>query len=318
MNALITGGCGYIGSNLANALRSKGDKVRVLDDLSSGSKTNIKLPGIEFIQGNILDHKTLTEAMEDIDIVYHLAALKSVSESVYKPINYFEVNSFGTLQIIKSMLDKKIRSIVFASSSSVYGQVSESRIPEESEKAPISPYGNSKLMAEEMIKTISKVHSLSCISLRYFNVAGSSRFGVSDTSDFNLIPNILRSYKSKSPMKVFGNNPNTHDGTCVRDYIHIDDVIEANLLAGEKCLEKLVNVELNVGLGLGFSVKQVINAFEQKIGRPLMLKIDESRPGDPGTVIAAINRIQEFLSWSPRFNLEEILTSILLDKNRPE
>lgn len=316
MNVLITGGCGYIGSNLAKALLATGNEVRVLDDLSSGKSENIKFSSVDFIQGSILDDKTLTKAMDGIDIVYHLAALKSVSESVYKPVEYFEVNAWGTLQVLKAMLAREIKSVVFASSSSIYGQVSQSSISEDSQTTPLSPYGSSKLMAEELIRTTSKKFGLSSISLRYFNVVGNSRFGISDTSSFNLFPNILRSYETNMPLRVFGNNPNTQDGTCIRDYIHIHDVIEANLLAGKKCVKETINVELNVGLGLGYSVLQIIDKFQQKTGGRITLEMHQSRPGDPGTVIAATSKIREILSWSPNFELDDILDSLFLDKPR--
>lgn len=313
---LVTGGAGYIGAHLVRFLKEQGHFVRVLDDLSSGDFARIENYCDEVIIGSILDIGDLSRATKGIELVYHLAAYKSVENSVHKPLGFFMTNVNGTLNLLKAMAENKVRAIVFASSSAVYGNPYQHSIfREEDIKKPISPYGITKLIGENCLNSICAAEGISSICLRYFNVVGSSYVDISDNSDFNLFPKIVLSSQLESKFEIKGIDYPTLDGTCVRDYVHVADVIEATCRAGELALQVNIHLELNIGSGLGLSVLEIVTEFK-KIGNfPFLIENSARRLGDPHTVIADISKSSSMLNWKPQRNLTEIIESVISSSN---
>jgi UDP-glucose 4-epimerase len=307
---LVTGACGYIGSNLVAYLTSIGEPVIALDNLRSGLKTQID-PSIPFIHGDIRNSKDLHKVNRfgEIKGVFNLAGLKYPEESITQPELYWDINVNGVKTILDFMKREQISILIQASSCSVYGNLSTDWIDENQPTIPITPYGESKLGAEKIINEASKIFSLKTTNLRFFNVAGASNKLLADKSYLNLIPSVIRDVKKGNRPKIFGSNYVTPDGTCIRDFIHVEDVIEAMYLAA-KCLEnKNLPPALNLGSGTGYSVGQIVDHILNVLDRNLQPQIFSRRQGDPAVVRASILLAQKEINFTAKRSLKEMILS---------
>ena len=298
---LVTGGAGYIGSIVARHLLVAGHEVVVLDNLERGHRDAVP-DGADLIVADLLDQDAVHDELADgFDGVLHFAALALVSESVSNPERYWRTNVGGTLTLLEAMTAAKVQRLVFSSTCAVYGQPDEVPIVETAPPRPINAYGATKLAVDEMIGHFSQANGLGAVSLRYFNVAGASgSLGEDHEPETHLIPNILRAVLGQKPyVEIFGTDYPTPDGTAIRDYIHIDDLAEAHLLAldGTRSGEHRI---FNLGNGNGFSVREVIATAETVTGAEIPTRESARRPGDPPMLVAASERIRDELGWQPR------------------
>lgn len=304
---LVTGGAGFIGSHVNLALNEAGYETVILDNLSRGSKKAV-LKGT-FIHGDLSDKGELDRLFNryPIKTVMHFAALTDVGESVRKPELYFKNNTEGTLNLLESMRRANVTRFIFSSTAAVYGIPLQEFLREDHPLKPINPYGESKLLVEKALENLSKTTPLTYVSLRYFNAAGgdpAGRLKNHKTHENNLIPLLLRSLREGRELTVFGADWPTPDGTCLRDYIHVQDLACAHLLA-LNCEKSSV---FNLGNGRGFSVKEVIEAAEKALRRKIPYKIGPRRAGDPPRLVADSQKAQKELLWKPRFTeLEKII-----------
>ena len=306
MRVLVTGGAGYIGSTAAAILLEIGFEVTLLDDCSTGH-AELVVPGAKFVKGSLLEKSDVLTALEGCEAVMHFGAKSLVGESVLKPEIYWNTNVNGTRILLEAMREKSIKKIVFSSTAATYGEPKRTPITEEDETKPTNPYGSSKLAVDYMLTSETIAYGLAAISLRYFNVAGAykSKSGwltENHNPETHLIPNTLRATDA-NPLKIFGNDWPTADGTCIRDYVHVTDLIEAHISA-------LKNVEagkhsiINLGSGGGYSVNEVVAAAAKAVGRAIPAQVTERRPGDPAVLIADISKAEKVLGWKPTRNLE--------------
>ncbi len=313
---LITGGAGYIGSHVALALRAAGYPVVVLDDLSNGRRTAI--PGdMVFVEGNASDFELVRRLVTEhrIGAVIHMAASISVPESVRDPLGYYHNNSSTTAVLIRACVDGGVRRFVYSSTAAVYGTPASIPISEDAPTIPINPYGASKLAGEWMVRDAAAAHGLSCVVLRYFNVAGADpqgRTGPSDLEPAHLITAACDSVLGlRGPLTLFGTDYDTPDGTCIRDYIHVSDIAEAHV-AGLRRLETHDAGVFNCGYGRGFSVREVITAVEKTAGRPLDIRSGPRRIGDPAALVANATRARTDLGWQPRYDDLDVIARTTL------
>jgi len=306
MRVLVTGGAGYIGSTASAILLENGFEVTVLDDCSTGH-AELVAPGAKFVKGSLLEKSDVVNALEGCEAVMHFGAKSLVGESVLKPEIYWNTNVNGTRILLEAMREKSIKKIVFSSTAATYGEPKHTPITEEDETKPTNPYGSSKLAVDYMLTSEAIAYGLAAISLRYFNVAGAykSKNGwltENHNPETHLIPNTLRATDA-NPLKIFGNDWPTADGTCIRDYVHVTDLIEAHISA-------LKNVEtgkhsiINLGSGGGYSVNEVVAAAAKAVGRAIPAQVTDRRPGDPAVLIADISKAEKVLGWKPTRNLE--------------
>ena len=300
MKLLVTGGAGYIGSVVAHQLLQGGHETVVLDNLSKGHERALP-EGARFVEGDLLDAEGTRDALaEGFDGVLHFAALSLVGESVEQPERYYRNNVCGTLNLLEAMGEADVRRLVFSSTAAVYGEPEEVPIPETSPTLPTNPYGSSKLAVDQMIRAVAEARGLAATSLRYFNVAGASwRFGEDHHPETHLIPLVLRAASgAQDSVKIFGTDYPTRDGTPVRDYIHVEDLGRAHLLALEAA-EPGEHRVYNLGNGAGFSVREVIEAVRRVTGRPIEAIESPRRPGDPAVLVASSEKIRRELGWKP-------------------
>lgn len=306
MKVLVTGGAGYIGAHICHKLSDLGYQVRVLDDFSTGRKERIgKFKDI--IEGNILDKEIISRAVLGIDAVIHLAAKKSVEESVHNPIKYVENNLIGTINLVAEMLKVNCKRIVFSSTAALYSP-KFGTLDENDTKEPLSPYGLSKLWAEESLRDFHKL-GLRSISLRYFNVAGAALEYLGDNSGDNLVPKILEAASKKVPVQIFGSDYETSDGTCIRDFIHVEDLAEAHIKALNYIEEHDASDVFNVGSGTGFSVKQVVDRASLLSNSGINYLFGNRRDGDVPFSVASTKKIENLLGWRPKLGIDDILKS---------
>ena len=309
MRILVTGGAGYIGSTAAAILLERGYEVTVLDDCSTGHVDAVPA-GAKFISGSILDSKVVAEALTGCTAVIHFAAKSLVGESVEKPELYFDVNVNGTKNLLLQMAAQNISKLVFSSTAATYGEPEAIPITEDAKTNPTSPYGSTKLSVDQMISKECE-SGLAAISLRYFNVAGafkSSAGWVAErhNPETHLIPNVLRATQAK-PLKVFGNDWPTPDGTPIRDYVHVVDLIDAHILAILALTPKTHQI-INLGSGGGYSVSQVIKAAAQTLGRDIPIEVTARRAGDPKILIADIAKAERILKWKPTRDINAMVS----------
>lgn len=308
MRILVTGGAGYIGSVATAILLERGFDVTVLDDCSTGHRDAVSSQA-KFIEGSVLNPESIALALADCSAVFHFAAKSLVGESVEKPDLYFDVNVNGTRNLLDQMAKAKISKLVFSSTAATYGEPEVIPITEGANTKPTSPYGTTKLAVDQMITEEAK-SGLAAISLRYFNVAGaynskSGWLAERHNPETHLIPNLLRS-TTENPIKIFGNDWPTKDGTCIRDYIHVVDLIDAHILA----LENLVSGQhkiVNLGSGGGYSVTEVVSAASKVLGRDIPTEITSRRSGDPAVLIADITFATQILDWEPKHGIENMV-----------
>jgi UDP-glucose 4-epimerase len=297
---LVTGGAGYIGSIVTRQLLASGHDVAVLDNLERGHREAVP-EGVPLIVADLRESGAAAEAMRDgIEGVLHFAALSLVGESVEQPGLYYRANVAGTLNLLEAMIAAGVPRLVFSSTAAVYGEPDEVPIPEAAPPRPTNPYGASKLAVDNMIGGFCNAHQIGAVSLRYFNVAGASGdAGEDHDPETHLIPNILRAAAGQKPyVEVFGTDYETRDGTAVRDYIHIEDLATAHLLALAGCREGEHRI-FNLGNGNGFSVHEVIQAARAVTGAEIPVREGPRRAGDPPMLVAAADRIRDQLGWSP-------------------
>ncbi|MDQ3361200.1 MAG: UDP-glucose 4-epimerase GalE, partial [Actinomycetota bacterium] len=297
---LVTGGAGYVGSVVAAQLLDAGHETVVLDDLSKGHADAVP-EGARLVRGSLLDEPFVTETLaEGFDGVFHFAALSLVAESVEEPERYYRNNVGGTLNLLDAMGEAGVPRLVFSSTAAVYGEPEEVPIPETAPTAPTNPYGSSKLAVDRLIGHVAGARGLAATSLRYFNVAGASgRFGEDHHPETHLIPIVLQAAAgTRGPVKIFGTDYPTRDGTAVRDYIHIEDLGRAHLLALEAAKPGEHRV-YNLGNGSGFSVLQVVEAARIVTGEDIRAEEAPRRAGDPPELVASSDAIRADLGWEP-------------------
>lgn len=316
MKLLIPGGAGYIGSHMVMYAQECGYEVVVLDDFSTGHEWAIK--DCEILRVNLLDQDKLSQLLRGrhFDGVIHFAAKSLVGESVKKPDLYYRNNVVGTLNLVNEMLNNDVSNLVFSSTAAIFGNPVTDKIAENHPKNPINPYGQSKLMVENMLQDICSVNDFNATCLRYFNAAGaheSGEIGEAHDPETHLIPNVLKAALSnKSNLKVFGDDYLTPDGTCVRDYVHVTDLAQAHLLGLEYMQKNKGFTAFNLGNGDGFSVLDVIKSCEDAIKLPISYKIVGRRNGDPATLVANSRMARKLLGWNVQFGDLDIVVSTAL------
>ena len=314
---LITGGAGYIGAHIAHDLADAGFEVRILDDFSNGLERRVtRFKDIHRV--NILDREAVVNAVKGVDSVIHLAAKKAVGESVENPLKYYENNVGGTLNLLAAMSLCGVKKIVFSSTAAVYAPSEKDAIGENDPTAPLSPYGATKLLSEELISTIGKAEGWSSISLRYFNVAGSGADELGDNSRDNLVPKVFQALESGHSPEIYGDDYPTPDGTCIRDYIHVSDLSNSHIAALQAIQNRHMAEIYNVGSGVGYSVREVIDQVEKTIGRSTGAKVVARRAGDSPKLISSIARISRDLGWKPQLSLKEMVDSAWQSWNSKE
>ena len=306
---LVTGGAGYIGANLCKVLLDNGFEVRVFDDFSNGLESRLQGMNLEIQKGNILDREALTKAVSGVDSVIHLAAKKSVEESVQEPLKYYENNFSGTLNLMAAMASAGVKKIVFSSTAVVYASGGLGALSEGDRKEPLSPYAHSKLLSEEVLSLALKSEGISSISLRYFNVVGAGGAGLGDNARDNLAPKTFAALRAKKAPEIYGDDYSTRDGTCIRDYIHVVDLAESHLMALKALDTQSMAQAFNVGSGSGYTVKEVMAQIKKSSEIEFTPNLLERRAGDPESLVANINEIKEKLGWQPRFSLKEMIDS---------
>jgi UDP-glucose 4-epimerase len=306
---LVTGGAGYIGAHVAAELLNEGYSVRIYDDFSNGLHRRVDGKFRDIVEGDIQDREKLIQAMHGIDAVIHLAAKKAVEESVNNPLKYYENNVGGTLNLLAAMSVKGVKKIVFSSSAAVYSPNDKDAIEESDPTAPLSPYGATKLLSEELISSVGGAEEISNISLRYFNVVGSALPEFGDNSKDNLVPKVFLALKSGKRPEIYGTNYPTKDGTCIRDYIHVHDLAQSHVAALKKTESGFVSSVYNVGSGNGFSVREMMNQISQTLGRDINPEESPARAGDSPKLIASIKKIEKELGWKPSATLKEMIDS---------
>jgi UDP-glucose 4-epimerase len=309
IKVLVTGGAGYIGSHVAAELVKEGYSVRIFDDFSNGLHKRVDGKFRDIINGNILDREKLIHAMQGIDSVIHLAAKKAVEESVKNPLKYYENNVGGTLNVLAAMSIKEVKKIVFSSSAAVYSPNDRDAVEETDLTVPLSPYGATKLLSEGLICSVGGAEKISHISLRYFNVIGSALPEFGDNSKDNLVPKVFLSLKSGKRPEIFGTDYPTPDGTCIRDYIHVQDLAKAHVSALKKTESSYVSTVYNVGSGKGYSVREMMNQISQTIGKDVNALESPAREGDSPKLIASTKKIESELGWKPTSTLKEMIDS---------
>lgn len=323
MNILVTGGAGYIGSHTVKMLNKMGKNVVVYDNLVKGHRDAVKCPN--FVEGDIFDSEKLEWTIKNynIDSVVHFAAYSLVGESMEKPQMYYYNNVQGTLNLLDVMLKNNVKKLVFSSTAAVYGEPERVPITEDISKNPTNVYGKTKLIMENAMEDYSRSYGLKYIALRYFNACGADvegDIGEDHSPETHLIPLVLQTCLGKrESIKIFGDDYNTKDGTCVRDYIHVNDLAEAHILALEALYEGKDSNVYNLGNGNGFTVKEIIEAAEEVTGINIKKEIAPRRAGDPAVLIASSDKIKRELNWNPKFtDIKKIIeTAWRWHKNHP-
>jgi UDP-glucose 4-epimerase len=314
MAILVTGGAGYIGSHTVAELLDRGEQVVIVDNLQQGHRAAVL--GGKLYEGDIRDKEFLDTVFKDneIDAVIHFAANSLVGESMQNPGKYYHNNVYGTLCLLEKMNEYGVKRIVFSSTAATYGEPENVPIRETDRTLPTNAYGETKLAMEKMIKWFDTAHGIKYVSLRYFNAAGAhagGKIGEDHDPETHLIPIILQVAQGKRPhISVFGDDYATPDGTCIRDYIHVSDLADAHALAVEKLRAGGESSVYNLGIGQGFSVKEVIEVVRAVTGHPIPVSLEARRAGDPAVLVASSERGRAELNWQPkRGSLEQIIAS---------
>lgn len=304
MSVLVLGGAGYIGSHAVYQLIDQGEHVVVVDNLETGHMGAVH-PDAAFYQGDIRNIDFLREVFENesIEAVVHFAANSLVGESMEKPLQYFDNNVYGTQVLLQVMVEHDVKKIVFSSTAATYGEPESVPITETMPTNPTSTYGETKLTMEKLMKWTEQAHGINYVSLRYFNVAGareSAEIGEDHRPETHLVPIILQAALGQRPhITIFGEDYDTADGTCIRDYVHVEDLIKAHLLALDYLKNDGASDIFNLGSNQGFSVKEMIDTARTVTGKEIPVKSGERRAGDPGVLIASSEKAKNVLGWEP-------------------
>lgn len=309
-HVLVCGGAGYIGAHMAKCLNEAGHRVTVLDNLSTGHREAVNWG--ELVEGDLLDSVTLRRAFsgKSYDVVMHFCALSLVGDSVRNPLGYYRNNVGGTLNLLHAMQEAQVQNLVFSSTAAVYGMPERSPIDETCPVVPINPYGAGKVMVERMLDDAASAYGLRSVALRYFNAAGadpSGKIGESHHPETHLIPNVLKAALEDSVVNIFGDDYETRDGTCVRDYVHVNDLAQAHLLAMEYLKNHPGAHRFNLGGDRGYSVLEVIKAARRVTGRKIECNVGPRRAGDPPTLVASSAAARKALGWKPAFDTVEAI-----------
>jgi UDP-glucose 4-epimerase len=309
MTWLVTGGAGYIGAHVVHALRSRGEAVVVIDDLSTGSADRVG--DAELVVGSVLDGDLVRSvlAAHQVQGAVHLAAKKQVGESVVEPMMYYRENIDGLRVLLESLTAAHVPRLLFSSSAATYGMPDVDLVDESTPTNPINPYGETKLVGEWMCNAVSKAHGLHCVSMRYFNVAGAGEDQLGDPAALNLIPMVFERLEAGQAPKVFGDDYPTPDGTCIRDYVHVADLADAHAEALLRADSLVSGTVLNVGTGTGSSVAQVMGMVAEVTGIELVPEVVQRRAGDPPRLVASVDRIHSELGWTASHDLRDMVAS---------
>lgn len=316
MKILVLGGAGYIGSHTVYELIDAGEEVVIIDNLETGYKEAVH-PKAVFYQGDLRDRAfldTVLDKEKDIDAVIHFAANSLVGESMSDPLKYYDNNLCGTKTLLEALLAHQIDKIVFSSTAATYGEPESVPILETDKTSPTNPYGETKLSMEKMFHWVGKAHGLRYVSLRYFNACGaheSGTIGEAHNPETHLIPLILQVPNGqREAISIFGTDYDTKDGTCVRDYIHVTDLAQAHILAVKYLMDGGESNIFNLGNGVGFTVREVIETAKQVTGKPIQVVESGRRAGDPAVLIASSEKARKVLGWNPQHaDLPEIIAS---------
>jgi UDP-glucose 4-epimerase len=311
---MVTGGAGYIGSHVVAAMRAAGEPVIALDDLSSGDAA--RLDGVPLVEGSTLDGALLARTLREHAVrgVVHLAAKKQVEESVRRPLLYYRENVEGLRVLLAAVTDAGVPSFVFSSSAAVYGAPDVDVVREDTPCAPVNPYGRTKLIGEQMLAEVGTATGLQHISLRYFNVAGAANPVLADRGASNLVPMVFQQLSNRRAPRIFGDDYDTPDGTCIRDFVHVEDIASAHVAAARALADGgMPALIANVGGGLGTSVREMVAVIREVSGtageawaEPV---VEPRRPGDPARVVASADRIRDVLGWQARYDVREMVAS---------
>lgn len=314
MTWLITGGAGYIGAHVVRSMTGAGERVVVLDDLSTGAVG--RLPAdVPLVRGSVADRALLDEVLEGHAVtgVVHLAAKKQVGESVERPLLYYRENLAGLTVLLEAVVAAGVRRFLFSSSASVYGVPDVELITEETPCAPISPYGETKLAGEWLVRAAGRAHGLSTACLRYFNVAGAAAPELADTGAYNVIPMFFERLTLGEAPRIFGADYPTPDGTCVRDYIHVADLADAHLSVARALAARTgedgADLTVNIGRGVGVSVREIADLVGEVTGRSQEAVVEARRPGDGAKAVASAARMSGELGWTARHGMREMVES---------
>ena len=307
----MTGGAGYIGSQMVRQLKEKNHEVIIFDDLTSGHKEAVGQTPM--VTGDLLDQTLLENLFSEhqFEAVMHFAGVISMKESTENPYKYFQINTFGALNLLETMVKHHVLKLIFSSSAGVYGNPISLPIKEDDAQKPTNPYGESKLMVEKILAWYDKVYNLRSISLRYFNASGANldgQFGEDHQDETHLIPLACQAALQSKEFMIYGNDYQTKDGTCVRDYVHVIDLCEAHLLALDALISGHKTDAFNVGPGIGFSNIEVVEMVKKVSGINFPVKFGPRRPGDANELVADPSKIKNELNWQPKYSdLETIV-----------
>jgi UDP-glucose 4-epimerase len=307
MNVLVTGGAGYIGGHMVLALLDAGHKPVVFDNLSTGFRWSVP-DGVPLVVGDVGDYELVLQTLQahSIDAIVHFAAKLVVPESMRDPLGYYLNNTVKSRSLLAASVAAGIKTFVFSSTAAVYGDASDKPLAEGAPLAPLSPYGSSKQLTEVMLRDVAAAHGMRFVTLRYFNVAGADpamRHGQSTANATHLIKVAVQTALGMRPyMEVFGTDYPTPDGTCIRDYIHVTDLIAAHMQALEHLQKGGESLVVNCGYGHGYSVSEVIDTVRKVSGRPLEARYAPRREGDPSAIVADSTQIRSQLQWNPQFD----------------
>ncbi len=314
MTWLVTGGAGYIGAHVVSAMREAGEQVVVFDDLSSGDPARI--PGTPLVVGSLLDVAVLSETLQAyrIDGVVHIAAKKQVEESLQLPLYYYRENVEALRVLLEAATEAAVGSFIFSSSAAVYGAPALETVDEGTACRPVNPYGRTKLAGEWLVRDVAAATGMRYVNFRYFNVAGTVDPALTDRSASNLIPMVFQRLAEQRAPQIFGDDYDTPDGTCVRDFVHVGDIASSHLAAVQALTDSRVNaLTANIGRGEGISVRDMVSTIREvtgTAGKPWAEPIIEPRrPGDPARVVASVERIRAVLGWQARYNAMDMIAS---------
>ncbi|ORT61798.1 UDP-glucose 4-epimerase GalE [Streptomyces sp. CB03238] len=312
MTWLITGGAGFIGSHVVKAMAEGGERIVVLDDLSTGRAERLPA-GVPLEVGTVLDRDVVDRVLREHAVtgIVHIAGKKQVAESVAKPLHYYRENVEGLRTLLEGAVEAGVSRFLFSSSAAVYGMPDVDLVTEATPCAPINPYGETKLAGEWLVTATGRTYKMATASLRYFNVAGAATPELGDDGVFNLVPMVFERLTADEQPRIFGDDYPTPDGTCIRDYIHVEDIASAHVAAARRlAADPDASLVLNIGRGEGVSVTEMVDIIQDVTGRtdiePL---VTDRRPGDPARVVASADRIADELGWTARYGVREMVES---------